>query len=196
MAQLAPRTKTAPVAIRLTSEPNWRCLIVRRRPGMPSLGWLVVGPLRLPCALGRSGIRAGGLKREGDGATPSGRFRCLQAFWRPDQGRRPRTRLSLIPIGARDGWCDASGDRNYNRPVQLPYPASAEAMWRPDRLYNLVIDLDWNRHARRQGRGSAIFLHVAAADFTPTAGCVALRPDDARRLFARIGPRTRLIVKI
>ena len=35
-------------------------------------GWLIAGPVRYRCALGRAGIVAD--KREGDGATPTGVF--------------------------------------------------------------------------------------------------------------------------
>ena len=46
---------------------------VRRKPGDPRRGWLVAGPLLLPVALGRGGIKAN--KREGDGGTPRGSYR-------------------------------------------------------------------------------------------------------------------------
>ncbi len=153
-------------------------------------GRLVAGPLVLPCALGRSGpTRA---KREGDGATPVGTFRLLQAFYRADHGSRPRTGLRLRPIGPRDGWCDDPADRRYNRLVPLPCAASHEEMWRQDHLYDLVIDIAWNRGPVVRGRGSAIFLHLARPGFKPTEGCVAIEPQKARRLLERIGPRTKI----
>ena len=153
-------------------------------------GRIVAGPLALPCALGRSGPTHD--KREGDGATPVGRFRALQAFYRPDRLRRPRTPLPLAPIGAQDGWCDDPRDRNYNRPVPLPYPAGHERMRREDGLYDVVIDLAYNRGPIRKGRGSAIFLHCARPDFGPTEGCVAVGSRVIARLIARIGPWTRI----
>ena len=91
--------------------------------GAPT-GIVIFGPLVLACALGRSGRRV--LKREGDGATPVGRWAVREVFYRPDRIRRPQTRLKVSPIRPRDGWCDAPGDRNYNRAVTLPYAASAE----------------------------------------------------------------------
>jgi L,D-peptidoglycan transpeptidase YkuD (ErfK/YbiS/YcfS/YnhG family) len=63
-------------------------------------------------------------------------------------------------------------------------------MWREDDLYDIVLDLGWNRGPIRRGRGSAIFLHLARDDLAPTAGCVAVPKAAARRLVARIGPRT------
>ena len=82
-------------------------------------------------------------------------------YVRPDKPPRPRTGLRVHPIRAADGWCDAPRDRNYNRPVRHPYPASAEHMWRRDGLYDIVVVLGYNDRPRIAGRGSAVFLHVA-----------------------------------
>lgn len=158
---------------------------VRARPGVPSQGSLRIGAAALPCALGRSGISA--MKREGDGATPLARMRVLSGWFRAGESRDiapMRAGLPMRPIGAGLGWCDAAGDRNYNRPVRLPYPAGHEAMRRADRLYDVVLVLDWNFSARRQGRGSAIFLHLARPGFQPTEGCIAV----SRRTMARLLP--------
>ncbi|MET0426942.1 MAG: L,D-transpeptidase family protein [Microvirga sp.] len=155
-------------------------------------GRLVAGNLVLPCALGRSGPTRS--KREGDGASPVGRFRLLQAFYRPDRSSRIRTGLRLRPIRPRDGWCDEPRDRRYNRPVVLPCAASHESLWREDSLYDAVIDIGWNRGPIRAGRGSAIFLHVAGAGLAPTAGCVAVECRHIRRLLERIGEGTRLTI--
>jgi L,D-peptidoglycan transpeptidase YkuD (ErfK/YbiS/YcfS/YnhG family) len=135
-------------------------------------GRLNLGTLAWPCAIGRSGVRA--IKREGDGATPRGRWPIRRVWYRRDRVGRPSTALPVVPIHPRDGWCDAPADRNYNRRVQLPYPASAEEMMRTDGLYDLVVELGFNDRPRRRGAGSAIFMHVARDDFAPTAGCVAL----------------------
>jgi L,D-peptidoglycan transpeptidase YkuD (ErfK/YbiS/YcfS/YnhG family) len=153
-------------------------------------GRLQAGNLTLPCALGRSGTRHG--KREGDGASPIGRFKLLQAFYRADHGPRPRTGLALRRIGPKDGWSDDPRDRRYNRLVSLPYSASHEKMWREDHLYDVVIDIAWNRSPAVKGRGSAIFLHLARPGFTPTEGCVAVEKRMIRSLLERVGPRTRI----
>ena len=127
-------------------------------------------------------------KREGDGATPMGCWRLVQVLYRPDRVRRPRTALPVRPLRPSEGWCDAAGDRNYNRPVRHPYPASAEELWRKDGLYDVVIVLDHNQHPRVQGLGSAVFVHVAGPGFAPTAGCIALARHDLLRLLTRVGP--------
>ena len=151
-------------------------------------GWLAAGPLRWACALGRGGRQA--LKREGDGATPIAVWPLRRVLYRADRVARPRTSLPVSLIRPHDGWCDDPRDRNYNCPVRLPYPASHERLWRNDHLYDLVVVLGYNDGPRIRGRGSAIFMHLAAPDFTPTAGCIALREADLRKLLAIAGPRT------
>jgi L,D-peptidoglycan transpeptidase YkuD (ErfK/YbiS/YcfS/YnhG family) len=165
-------------------------LRVYRSPLDPRRGHVVAGAARFPCALGRGGTTR--RKREGDGASPIGRFPLIGGYFRADQGPRPRTGLPIRPIRPGDGWCDAPDDRCYNRPVRLPYGASCEAMWRDDRVYDVVVDIAWNRGPIRPGRGSAIFLHLARPGFEPTAGCVAVERRVIARLLARIGPRTRI----
>jgi len=156
-------------------------------------GVVALGPLRLPCALGRGGRRA--LKREGDGATPIGLWPLRGVLYRPDRVPRPLTGLPVSPIESHDGWCDDSSDRNYNRPVRLPYPASHEQLWREDRLYDLVVILGYNDWPRSRGLGSAIFMHLASPDFAPTEGCIALREAGLRRLLAMTGPHACLRVR-
>ena len=165
---------------------------VRAVIGNRSRGHLLVGPTVIPCALGAGGIVVD--KREGDGGSPRGRFRLRGGAYRPDHlGLRPRTALPLRATRPGDGWCDESRDRRYNRPIRLPAPGvSAETLWRDDGLYDVVIDLDYNRGPIRRGRGSAIFLHLARDGYRPTEGCVALARADLLRLLLRLGPRTYL----
>lgn len=157
------------------------------------MGRIIAGPLSFPCALGREGMTY--QKREGDGKTPCGTFRILQGFYRPDRMRHPPTKVAFRPIKILDGWCDDPQHRCYNQPVQKPFQASHETMWRKDNLYDIVLDLDWNRRPIRRGRGSAIFMHQAHKGFKPTEGCIALRPIDLKRLLPFLSPSTKIIVK-
>jgi L,D-peptidoglycan transpeptidase YkuD (ErfK/YbiS/YcfS/YnhG family) len=167
-------------------------LAVRAKPGDPRRGWLQVGHLTLPVALGRGGIKAN--KREGDGGTPRGTFRPKRLWWRGDRHTRPVTQLPLKPIRPDDGWCEDPGARLYNRPVKLTPEAQADRLARADGLYDFIVEIDHNTRPRVAGRGSAVFIHVARPGFAPTAGCIALKPDALRRLVARLGPRTRIVV--
>ena len=67
-------------------------------------GWLVAGPLALPVALGRGGIKAN--KREGDGGTPRGTFRLRRLWWRADRVPAAATGLPVRRIRPDDGWCE------------------------------------------------------------------------------------------
>lgn len=161
-------------------------MIVRALNPQATTGVLEFCGLRMPCALGRGGLKS--LKREGDGATPIGRWPLRQAFYRSDRILRPNTGLPLSQIRPSDGWCDAPGDRNYNRPVSHPYPASAERFWREDHLYDLVVVLGYNDRPRSRSRGSAIFLHVAGPALGPTEGCVAVRRADLQCIIRLMRP--------
>ncbi len=167
-------------------------IVVRSLSSHASKGCLHIGDLCFPCALGKSGKTY--MKREGDAASPKGTWQPLQLFYRADRMRRPKTGLKSRPIRPMDGWCDAVLDRNYNRLISHPYPASAERLWRQDHLYDLLVILNHNSNPRRQGHGSAIFIHAAALDYSPTEGCIALSPEHLKILVAHMNPRTRITI--
>lgn len=167
-------------------------ITVRRRPGCRHQGVLTVAGRAIPVALGRSGI--GCDKREGDGRTPAGVWHPVRVLYRADRVTRPATSLPIAAIRPDDGWCDAPEDRRYNRPVELPFPASHERLWRDDRLYDLLLVIDHNTRPRVKGRGSAVFIHLARPGYRPTEGCVALKPADLSRLLTRLDARTRIII--
>lgn len=150
---------------------------------------LNAGGMCVPAAVGRTGITT--RKREGDGASPAGTWPLRYVLYRPDRVARPTTGLPVRALAQTDGWCDCPGDRRYNRAVELPYGASAEAMWRDDHLYDFVVVLGYNDDPPHPGRGSAIFFHLAEA-YAATAGCVAISRADMVRLLGRCGPGTRL----
>lgn len=150
------------------------------------------GGRRLRCALGRGGVSLN--KREGDGATPAGAFLLRRVLYRPDRLAPPATRLPAAALQPQDGWCDAPADPAYNRPVRLPYAARAEPLWRADALYDLLVVLGYNDDPVVPGRGSAIFLHIAAPGFAPTEGCVALARADLLAGLAAADGTSRVVV--
>ena len=155
-------------------------------------GWLAAGGRRFRCALGRAGILAA--KREGDGATPAGRWPLRQVLFRPDRLTPPRTRLPCSPLAPGDGWCDDPAHGDYNRRVRLPHPARCETLWRADALYDIVAVLGYNDAPPVPGLGSAIFLHVARPDYGPTEGCVALSRPDLETVLAEAVPGDSVLV--
>jgi L,D-peptidoglycan transpeptidase YkuD (ErfK/YbiS/YcfS/YnhG family) len=143
-------------------------------------------------AIGPGGIGVKG--GEGDGITPLGRFAVREIFYRADRLARPDVKLPLHAIQPDDGWCDAPDDASYNRLVKLPHRASAEAMWRDDHLYDLVAVLGYNDDPVVPGQGSAIFLHIARPDYSPTHGCVALAFADALAALEQLQPGDAVVV--
>jgi len=170
-----------------------RTLVVRSLTPRGPRGRLWAGSLTLPCRIGRNGVTRS--KREGDGCSPVGRLAILGGWWRNDRRGKPRSGLALTALRTTDGWCDAPGHRCYNRRIMLPFAASHEDMWRADHQYDVVLDLGWNRHPRRQGRGSAIFLHLMSEAGGGTAGCVAVSGRHIDRLMALIGPKTMIDIR-
>lgn len=166
---------------------------VFRRPRAGYAAILRAGPLSMACRIGRAGATR--RKREGDGKSPLGALRIRRGWWRADRRFPPRTGVAMTPVRRDEGWCDAPGHGRYNRLVRLPFRPSHEEMWRADRQYDVVLELSWNVRPRIQGLGSAIFLHIAPDRLAGTAGCVAVSPDRIDRLMARIGPRTRLVIR-
>jgi L,D-peptidoglycan transpeptidase YkuD (ErfK/YbiS/YcfS/YnhG family) len=142
------------------------------------------GNRHIPCAIGRGGLRAD--KREGDGATPVGRFALRRAYFRPDRMARPRMPLALAPIGPRLGWSDDPRDPGYNRACRWPHGYSAERVRRGDGLYDVVVVTAHNEDGVA-GKGSAVFIHVRRGLGPRTAGCIAFRRDHLLWLLRRIG---------
>jgi L,D-peptidoglycan transpeptidase YkuD (ErfK/YbiS/YcfS/YnhG family) len=166
--------------------------LIRVRQGAAgrSHGLLLAGRHAIPVVLGRAGIAAD--KREGDGATPRGRFRLTRLWWRADRLPRPGTRLPVRRIDSALAWCEDPTDRRYNRPFRRSANEPGDRLWREDRLYDLVIELSHNTRPRVAGRGSAVFVHVARPDRSGTAGCVALDAKVLQHLVGRLGRRTQI----
>ncbi len=182
-----------PIACR--SDPQDRPLSmikIHASAGNRNRGWLVTGAYAIPVALGRAGIRAN--KREGDGGTPRGTFYPRRVWWRADRHPRPQTFLPVRAIQPADAWSEDISDRRYNQPVQRGDEHCGDRLTREDHLYDFIVEIDHNTRPRIAGRGSAVFLHLARHNFSPTAGCVAMTKPAMLQLLSRIGPTTRIVI--
>ena len=146
-----------------------------------------------PCALGKGGVSA--TKREGDGATPVGCFPVRRVLFRPDRSDPPATALPLSPISEADGWCDDPRDPAYTQPVRLPFGPSHERLWRSDPLYDVILVIGHNDSPPVPFMGSAVFMHLARPDWTPTEGCIALARADLETLLALLSPGDEIEVR-
>ncbi len=157
------------------------------------------GVLRWPggaarAAVGRASVSAN--KREGDGATPTGTFRLVSAFFRADRISPPRSGLPLRALLPSDAWVDDPVDPNYNRLVSLPYPGHTEPLWLDDAVYDLLVVIGYNMAPVVPGAGSAIFLHIARPDFSPTAGCIAVERGVLVGLVPLLGPASAIAIRM
>jgi L,D-peptidoglycan transpeptidase YkuD (ErfK/YbiS/YcfS/YnhG family) len=157
-------------------------------------GTLRCGALQSRCVVGRGGVTAD--KREGDGATPCGRFPLRLLLFRPDRLQAMTTGLPVRILQPNDGWCDEPGDVNYNRQVKRPYAGRHEALWRNDPLYDLMIVIGYNDDPVIAGKGSAIFIHVAPQGDTPTDGCVGLALSVLLKIAALCQPTTHIDIRL
>lgn len=153
-------------------------------------GWATWQGRRLRCAVGRGGIHV--TKREGDGVSPAGCYPLLRILYRPDRVAAPVAAMkSALPIQAltpQDGWCDDPADPLYNQQVRLPYAGRHEKLWREDGVYDVIVVLGHNHNPPVPHLGSAIFLHIAKPEFTPTEGCAALTEADLLAILAEARP--------
>jgi len=156
-------------------------------------GWALWNGKRYRCALGPSGIRRD--KREGDGATPAGRFPFRRLLYRADRLQLPLTQLSAAAIDPADGWCDDPAAPSYNCAVKVPCTASHERLWREDHVYDLILIIGHNDAPVVPGHGSAVFIHVAHPDYRPTSGCVALAQVDLREILAGASARDCAVIE-
>jgi L,D-peptidoglycan transpeptidase YkuD (ErfK/YbiS/YcfS/YnhG family) len=141
----------------------------------------VLGPWT--ARIGRNGFAPPGLKREGDGRTPSGTFGFGFFFGvLANPGVRFRYRRSQ-PY---DFWDDDPASPRYNEWVDQRRASPGldpEPMDVPGYDYGAVIAYNT---ARTPGLGSAIFLHVNIG--TATAGCVTLPMGELLRVLRWLNP--------
>jgi L,D-peptidoglycan transpeptidase YkuD (ErfK/YbiS/YcfS/YnhG family) len=144
------------------------------------------------CSFGKNEVTAE--KREGDGKTPIGCFPIREIFYRSDRISKPDSVFPTKELSPDDGWCDDPDDPNYNKHVKLPYAASHENLWRKDNLYDVIVVLGYNDDPPAPGKGSAIFMHAARPNYSPTVGCIALSLSDILELLKGLNADSKICV--
>ena len=139
-------------------------------------GFLVSQDQKFKCSIGCNGLSKN--KIEGDGCTPVGNFKINKILYRPDKINNYKFNLDSEIIEKKDGWCDDVNSDLYNQKIVFPFKMSAENLYRDDDLYDIVCIIDYNLKPIIKGRGSAIFLHVASDNYSPTQGCIAVKKDE------------------
>ena len=144
------------------------------------------------CAIGKRGITS--KKIEGDKCTPRGRFRLKYIFYRKERVKNIQSKLKIIPLKKNFGWCDDINSKSYNKFVKLPFKHKAEKLYLKENIYDIIVVIDYNLKPIRKKKGSAIFLHVAKKNYSPTLGCIAVSKNDLMNLISIINKKTFLKV--
>jgi L,D-peptidoglycan transpeptidase YkuD (ErfK/YbiS/YcfS/YnhG family) len=153
-------------------------------------GYLKYKDIKFKCALGKSGIRK--KKIEGDNITPKGTFKIIKIYYRKDRITKINSTFKLIEIKKNMGWCDDPKSKKYNQLINLPSKCRHEKLFRNDRIYDLILVLDYNMNPTIKNKGSAIFMHIAKKNYTPTKGCIALSKIDLLKILNKINKKTKV----
>ena len=147
---------------------------------------------KLKCAIGKSGITSA--KKEGDFATPKGIFKLGSLYYRPDRNKVLKCSIKKKIIKKKMGWCDDIRSKKYNQEISFPFKFGAEKLYRKDRVYDLLIIIEYNFYPVVKKKGSAIFLHIADDKYKPTKGCVAISKKNFLKILPLINKRTKISI--
>jgi L,D-peptidoglycan transpeptidase YkuD (ErfK/YbiS/YcfS/YnhG family) len=137
-------------------------------------------------SIGRNGFALPGKKMEGDGKSPTGIYNLGQLF---SYESSINSELPFIQTSEDDKWIDDSNHADYNRYVKgNTTAASFEHLHLSGIYYKYCMVIEYNTHPVVKGNGSAIFFHVADSNYSPTAGCVAIKESDMNTILNWLKP--------
>ena len=152
--------------------------------------YLTFGNFKVKCSVGKKGIHT--KKREGDLITPKGLFKIKEVLFRKERLKKLKTKIKIKPIKKNMGWCDDPESEQYNKLISYPFKFRSEKLHRSDNIYDIILVLDFNMYPIRKNKGSAIFLHVAKKDFSPTKGCIAIQKHHLKKLLKMVNKKTKV----
>tara|TARA_B100000767_G_scaffold103281_1_gene99186 strand:+ start:1258 stop:1752 length:495 start_codon:yes stop_codon:yes gene_type:complete len=151
---------------------------------------LQVDDFYFQCCIGKNGLTS--KKIEGDKKTPKGTFKIQHLYYRKDRINLPETKLKVIQIKPKMGWCDdVREQKKYNKLININSQIHHEKLFRKDYKYDLLIPIKYNFDKTISGKGSCIFIHLTK-DKRPTAGCVALQKKDFLIMLKLINKNTKI----
>ena len=156
-------------------------------------GFLQNQDQKYKCSIGYNGLNKN--KNEGDGCTPIGTFKINKILYRPDKINNNKFKIESEIIDHNDGWCDDVDSDLYNQKIKFPFNHSAEHPYRSDDLYDIICVIDYNLNPIIKGKGSAIFLHVANEDYTPTQGCVAIKREELLQIALKLDKNSTITIE-
>ena len=141
------------------------------------------------CSLGINGLNQS--KIEGDKSTPIGTFSLGNLFVRTDRIKNLKTNFNYISIDETMAWSDDSNSKDYNKLIKVTN-SHKEIMYRNDNIYDLILVINYNIHPIIPSKGSAIFIHISKANYSPTQGCIALNRDDFKEILTTLKPSDKI----
>jgi L,D-peptidoglycan transpeptidase YkuD (ErfK/YbiS/YcfS/YnhG family) len=148
---------------------------------------------RFRCAIGKAGIKK--KLTEGDNITPTGTYKLINIFYRPDRIKELKTHIKKIKITKTMGWCDDVNSKYYNKKIELPNKSRHEKLYRKDNIYDIIGVLNYNIHPVIKNKGSAIFLHIAKKNYQKTKGCIAIKKIHLKKILSVIGKNTKIRIE-
>ena len=155
---------------------------------VPNKNTLIIDDFKFRCSVGKKGIKSN--KKEGDYSTPKGLFSLRKLYFRKDRIDIPNCKINKIIIKKSMAWCDDPEHKKYNEEIKTHNRKLKENLYRKDYKYDYVISISHNER-KIPGKGSAIFIHLTN-NYTPTAGCIALKKKDFEILLKLIDKKTKI----
>ena len=73
---------------------------------------------------------------------------------------------------------------------KISFKYKAERLYLRQNIYDIIVVIDYNFNPIRKKKGSAIFLHIAKNNYSPTLGCIAVSKNDLKYLISIINKNT------
>ena len=153
---------------------------------------IIFNDYNVKCAIGKRGISK--KKREGDSCTPKGSFKFKALFYRKDRVSSISSGLKKIVIKKNMGWCDDIRSKFYNKLITFPFNFSAEKLYLKNNTYDFILIMDYNLVPVKKNKGSAIFLHIAKKNYSPTKGCIAVSKKNMEFLIKKITTQSKISI--
>ena len=154
--------------------------------------FLYIRDYKIKCSIGKRGLTR--KKTEGDLKTPRGIFNFKYILYRHDKIKNIRANIKKFKIKKNFGWCDDPKSKYYNKLISFPFKMSAEKLYLKKNIYDIILVINYNFNPVKKNKGSAIFLHVATKNFSPTKGCLAIKKEDFLKILPLINIRTKLFI--
>ena len=115
-------------------------------------------------------------------------------MYRNDRIKKIQCKIKKIKINKKMGWCDDPSSKYYNNLITFPFKKNAEKLYLKENIYDLILVINFNTQPIIKKKGSAIFLHIASANFRPTKGCIGIKKKDFLRILPHISKKTFLFI--